>query len=112
MKLVSKFLTVFAVAGLMLFASCSTQRVVVEAHTPNSVRLTSQTHGCRFHRGKLALYWLWGVVGTPSTSDIVDGAQGPVRVEFKNTPGSVLLTAITWPFGFMFKTLEVYECPM
>jgi len=113
MKYLSKLLTVVAVAGMMMFASCSTQRVVVEANTPNTVRLTSQTHGCRFHRSKLAVYWLGGLVGTPSTADIVQGARGPVRIEFKNTPGSVLLTALTyWAGGFLFKSLEVYECPM
>lgn len=112
MKYLRKMSLVVAVAGILLFASCSTQRVVVEASTPNAVYLTSQTHGCRYHRGKLALYWLWGIVGTPSTADIVEGARGPVRVEFKNTPGSVLLTIVTSPFGFLFKSLEVYECPM
>ena len=112
MKYLSKIFTVVAVAGMLMFASCSTQRVVVEAHAPNSVRLTSQTHGCRFHRSKTAIYWLWGVIGTPSTADIVHGAQGPVRVEFKNTPGTVLATIFLYPFGFLFKSLEVYECPM
>lgn len=112
MKYLRKMSFVVAVAGILLFASCSTQRVVVEASTPNAVYLSSQTHGCRYHRGKLALYWLWGIVGTPSTADIVEGARGPVRVEFKNTPGSVLLTIVTSPFGFLFKSLEVYECPM
>ncbi len=112
MKYLSKMMTVAVIASMMMFASCSTQRVVVEANTPNAVRLTSQTHGCRYHRSKLAVYWLWGVVGTPSTADIVSGARGPVRVEFKHSPGSVLLTAFLSPFGFLFKSLEVYECPM
>lgn len=112
MKYIRRLSFVVAAAGMLLFTACSTQRVVVEASTPNAVYLSSQTHGCRYHRGKLATYWLWGLVGTPSTANIVEGARGPVRVEFKNTPGSVILTAFTWPFGFMFKSLEVYECPM
>jgi len=112
MKYLSKLLSVVAVAGMMMFASCSTQRVVVESSTPNSVRLTSYTgyQGCRFHRSKFAWYWLWGIVGTPSTADIVQGARGPVRIEFKNTVGSVLLSALLSPIGFRLKTLEVYEC--
>ena len=94
-------------------ASCSTQRVLVEAHTPNAVRLTSQSAGCRLHRSEMVGYWLWGAGGTKSTAHLVRGARGPVRIEFKNTPGSVLLTALLCPVGgcfFRFKTLQVYEC--
>jgi hypothetical protein len=109
MKLIVSLLLAFTV----LFAACSTQRVLVESHMPGQTKLTAQTHGCRLHRQSTVFYPCWGACGTKSTANLVEGARGPVRIEFKNTPGTVLLEALFWPFTLGFikvKKLEVYDC--
>ena len=108
-----KYIVSLMLAGAVLFGSCSTHRVLVESTLPNQVRLTSQQAGCRLHRGEIVAYWAWGAGGTKSTANLVEGAKGPVRIEFKNTPGTVLLNVGFYflTLGFVnFKKLEVYEC--
>ncbi|MBU1220025.1 hypothetical protein KKF34_07165 [Myxococcota bacterium] len=108
-----KHIFAILIASAFLFGACSTQRVLVESHLPNQVRLTSHKHGCKLHKGAIVGYGAWGAWGEKSTANLVEGAKGPVRIEFKNTVGSWLLTGLLCPLGgcfFQFKTLEVYEC--
>ncbi|MBU1240128.1 hypothetical protein KKF84_11290 [Myxococcota bacterium] len=108
-----KYIVALLLAGTMLFGACSTHRVLVESNLPNQVRLSSQSVGCKLHRQAVVAYWAWGWGGTKSTANLVEGAKGPVRIEFKNTPGTVLLNVGFYflTLGFVnFKKLEVYEC--
>jgi hypothetical protein len=109
MKLIVSLFLVSAV----LLASCSTNKVLVESNLPNQIRLTSQTVGCKLHKSAIVGYGAWGAWGIKSTANLVEGARGPVRIEFKNTPGTWLLNTamIIFTTGFVrFKQLEVYEC--
>ncbi|MDA3864625.1 MAG: hypothetical protein PF689_12230 [Deltaproteobacteria bacterium] len=108
-----KFIVSLALIVSVGLASCSTFRVLVESNHPNQVRLSSQKEGCKQHASEIVTYWAWGAGGTKSTAPLLEGAKGPVRVEFKNSVGSVMLEALSWTFllGFLrFKKLEVYEC--
>ncbi len=108
-----KFVVSLVLASAVLFGSCSTHRVLVESNRPHSVVLTDQNVGCRLHRSETLAYWAWGAGGTKSTANLIEGTKGPVRIEFKNTPGTFLLNSVFWviTLGFVnFKKLEVYEC--
>ena len=108
-----KLIVAIIMASTFLLASCSTNKVLVESNLPNQVRLSSQTVGCRLHRGAIVGYGAWGAWGVKSTANLVEGAKGPVRIEFKNTPGTVLANVAMYflTLGFVrSKKLEVYEC--
>ncbi len=95
---------------IVFFFSCNSYELLIEAPKGKEVFLSNESEGCKLKTDKFAWYWGWGAVGEYSTVDMLTDVSNPVRIEMKNTVGSVTASIIPCLIGFVAKTVEVYEC--